>query len=208
MFTCIMQDRVKLMSGLGIVVFLIVLVGAITLYQTILLESEFYVIENETTNAIIALGNIESNIFFVTLEAHEYILDPVPEHLIELQEGKEKLLAAMDAYESAEAGDEPKEVAYFKAGISKIVSSVDEIVTLKDSGASMNDLLEKSKALDSLVEEYLHELEKETARDMIHLSESHESIKNVIYANYYLIIVIGISVIMSVLLTFLFSKSK
>jgi len=128
-----MQDRVKLMSGLGIVVFLVVLVGAFTLYQTIQLENKFYIVENETTEAIIALGSIESNILFVALEANEYILEPTEEHYLELREGEEKLLVAMQAYEIAEAGAEPKEVAYFKAGISIIVSLADEIIVLKDS---------------------------------------------------------------------------
>lgn len=203
-----MQDSYKLMSGLGIIVFLVVIVGSITLYQTIQLENKFYIVENETTAAIVSLGIIESNILFVALEANEYILDPIQEHLDELREGERKLLAAMNAYEMAEAGEEPEEVAYFKAGIPKIVSLADEIIALKDSGASMADLLEKSKVLDSLVEEYMYELEEEIVKDMIHLDESHESVKNVIQANYYVLVMFVISMVVSVLLVFWFSKQK
>jgi len=72
----------------------------------------------------------------------------------------------------------------------------------------MDDLLEKSRVLDSLVEEYMHELEKEIVQDKIHLDESHKSVKNVIQANYYVIGITIISIIVSVLLVFLFSKSK
>lgn len=203
-----MRIRFKLISGFGIITFLVILIGAVTFIQTTQIEHEFRVVETETTPTIIALGNIKSNIFFVTLEVNEYILDPIEEHLEELQEGKEKLGKAMLAYEKAEAGEEKEGIESFKQGITKIISSIDEIINLKDSGASMDILLEKTKMLDEVVEEFSHELEEEIEHDTLQLAESHQSVNDLIQVtNNLTIIIIVISIILSIIITLIFSTS-
>ena len=202
-----MRIRFKLISGFGIIVFLVIIIGVFTFIQTTQIHHEFDVVEKETTPAIIALANIKSNIFFVTLEANEYILDPVEEHLEELQEGKEKLAEAILAYEKAET-EEEEEVEQIKRGITKITSSIDEIINLKDSGASMDILLEKSKMLDEVIEEFSHELEKEIERDTLQLAESHQAVSGQIQVtNNLTIIIIVIIVILSIIVTWIFSTS-
>lgn len=202
-----MKIRLKLILGFGIITLLVILVGAVTFIQTTQIEHKFHVVVKETTPAIIALGNIKSNIFFVTLEVNEYILDPVEEHLEELQEGKEKLGEAILAYEKAEEGEE-EVVESFKRGINKIFSSIDEIINLKDSGASMNILLEKSKMLDEVVEEFSHELEEEIEHDTLQLIQSHQAVEDLIQVtNNLTIFIIVISIILSIMITLIFSTS-
>lgn len=202
-----MRIRFKLIFGFGIIAFLVILVGVFTFIQTTQIHDEFHVVEKETAPAIVALGNIKSSIFFVTLEANEYILDPVEEHLEELQEGKEKLGEAILAYEKAEAGEE-EEVEQFKRGITKITSLIDEIINLKDSGASMDIMLEKSRMLDEVVEEFSHELEEEIEHDTLQLAESLQAVHDQIQiVNNLTIIIIPSIVIMSIAVAWIFSTS-
>ena len=203
-----MRIRFKLISGFGIIAFLVILIRVFTFIQTTQIHDEFHVVEKETTPAIVALGNIKSSIFFVTLEANEYILDPVEEHLEELQEGKEKLGEAMLAYEKAEGGEEEEEVEQFKQGITKIISSIDEIINLKDSGASMDIMLEKSRMLDEVVEEFSHELEEEIEHDTLQLAESLQAVHDQIQiVNNLTIIIITSIVIISIVVAWIFSTS-
>lgn len=198
-----MRIRFKLISGFGIIAFLVILIGVFTFIQTTQIHDEFHVVEKETAPAIVALGNIKSSIFFVTLEANEYILDPVEEHLEELQEGKEKLGEAILAYEKAE-----EEVEQFKRGITKITSLIDEIINLKDSGASMDIMLEKSRMLDEVVEEFSHELEEEIEHDTLQLAESFQAVDDRIhFVNNLTIIIIPSIVIISIVVAWIFSTS-
>jgi len=201
-----MKIRDRLIIGFSVVIFLVIIIGVVTLIQTAQIEHEFHVVEKETTPAIVAMGKLESNIFLVTLEANEYILDPVGEHLEELQEGKAKLGEAILAHEKAE--EEEEHAVQLKQEITKIISLVDEIINLKDSGASMDILHEKSKMLDEIVEEFSHELEEEIEHDALQLAESHQAVDDQIQTtNNFIIIIIVITVILSIVIAWIFATS-
>ena len=59
-------------------------VGYVSLVQISKIETTFDEVENKTTPAIIALGEMKSNLFFILLETSEYVLEPNQEHLSEL----------------------------------------------------------------------------------------------------------------------------
>jgi len=186
-------------------IFGIVTYFGITITDTI--EEEFNEVVERTTPAVIALGNIKSDLFLIVLETNEYILEPTEEHLREFEEAEEDIEIEILAYEQAEGEEEIEEIKEIKEGIEKIIILSEEIIKLKKDGKSQEELLIKSRELDDITEEFVEGLNEEIVKDVGELDEKHKRVGSLIGEGKTRITVIGlITVILAVLLGLFISR--
>ena len=145
----------------------------------------------QTAPALLSLGQIETNTYFLLLEVNEYVLSPSEEHAAEFKKAKGNLQFALNSYERAEIGEE-ETILIIKEKMSGLISFGESIIDLKNSETSQEILLENTNRLDELAEEFIEILNKELLRDTSDYISSQVAVSNQVKETLQRIIVLAL----------------
>jgi signal transduction histidine kinase len=143
----------KLVLAFLAIAFLVGVVGYLSFNNLESVGTSFDKVQHETTPTIMALSAMKSSSLFLMAEANEIAVEPSPEHLEAFQEAKEELIKACKTYEQLEmaaGGDASAK----KQAVEEMTEMAEEMIRLKQAGASTEVLHETAEEFNEKAEEF------------------------------------------------------
>jgi signal transduction histidine kinase len=200
-----MRLKTKLISTFAIIAILIGTAGYAGSYQLSNLASAYYIENEQLLPALASLSEMKETLPIIELEPSEYIQNPDPEHVEELDEAEEHMNEALSNYGKVAGQVTAMDM---KGDVDNLFMMSRAILTLKDNNAPQDVLDQEFGTLDDKLDEFHDKLDSERVRITDELTLSVESLKNSIQFTYQLTIILSaIAAAIAIAVTYYLSHS-